>query len=284
MSRLSKKNILSNTSFKWGGSILFLYGLWLVCWIIYAYFIKGKIGAPYHPVIHLDRELLPPFSHGDILGTDVFGRSVLEILSAGLSYSITLGLLVTLCASFLGIIVGFLSVQGPQWLNYVLDMSTNLMFIFPRILIAIVFMSLSGQSLWGLALILTFTNWPGYARISRGEIKRVLGLSYVESSKAIGMGDTRLFLTVILPSISPQMIIHMVLGISGVIISESILGFLGLGGSTYSWGAMLAMAKNVLLEAPYLVVILSIMMAGLIIGLNIMGDGLRDILDPRSSA
>ena len=160
-------------------------------------------------------------------------------------------------------------------------MGTNLIFIFPRILIAIVFMSMSDQSLWGLTFILIFTNWPGYARISRGEIKRVLGLSYIESSKAVGISDTRLFLTIILPAISPQIIIHMVLGMGGVIISESVLGFLGLGGSTYSWGAMLAMAKNVLLESPHLVIILSAVVAGLIIGFNIIGDGLRDILDPK---
>ena len=284
MNPWGRQRIFSNSNFKWGFIILAIYCLWFLTWLVYAHLVKGQWQTPYSPTIHLDRELLPPFSNTNILGTDIFGRSVLEILSAGLSYSLTLGFLVTLCASFLGTVIGFLSVHGPKWANRVLEMATNLIFIFPRILIAIVFMSFSEQNLWGLALVLIFTNWPGYARLAKGEIKRVLGLSYVESAKAIGMGDIRLFLTVIIPTITPQMVIHMVLGISGVIISESVLGFLGLGGSTYSWGAMLAMAKNVLLEAPYLVVILSIVMAGLVIGLNIIGDGLRDILDPRSSA
>ena len=279
-----RRNVLGNASIKCGGILIGFYFLWFLGWISYAYFLKGSPSMPYDPVIHIDRELLPPFSGDGILGTDIFGRSVLEILSAGLSYSLTLGFFVTICASLIGVIVGFLSLYGPRWLNASLDVMTNLIFIFPRILIAIVFMSLSGQSLWGLALILVFTNWPGYARIARGEIKRVIALSYVESSRAIGMSNTRLFVTVILPAIASQMIIHMILGISGVIISESVLGFLGLGGSSYSWGAMLAMGKNVLLEAPHLVIILSMVMAGLIIGLNTMGDGLRDILDPRSSS
>jgi peptide/nickel transport system permease protein len=79
------------------------------------------------------------------------------------------------------------------------------------------------------------------------------------------------------------MLVHIVLGVSGVIISEAALGFLGLGGSEYSWGAMLSIAKTVLLEAPYIVIILSVVMAGLIIGLNLLGDGLRDYLDPRNA-
>ena len=279
---LMKKKFLSNSNFKYGIIILSLYFIWLLCWIVYSYFLKGSLMNPYEPKIYIDKELLPFFSEKNIFGTDIFGRSVVEILSSGLSYSLTLGFIVTFFASFIGVVIGFLSIHGSRWFSSLLEMSTNLIFIFPGILIAIVFMSVSEQSLLGLCFILIFINWPGYARISRGEIKRVLGLSYVESARAIGVGGVRLFFTIIIPSIAPQMIIHMILGVSGVIISEAVLGFLGLGGSSYSWGGMLSMAKDVLLEAPSLVVIISIVMSGLIIGLNIMGDGLRDILDPRS--
>ena len=92
-----------------------------------------------------------------------------------------------------------------------------------------------------------------------------------------------MFFKVIIPAILPVMIVNMVLGISGVIISEAALGFLGLGGSPYSWGALLATSKTVLLEAPFIAVIISLTMAGLIIGLNLFGDGLRDYLDPKES-
>ncbi|MFZ8934809.1 MAG: ABC transporter permease, partial [Bacteriovoracaceae bacterium] len=85
-----------------------------------------------------------------------------------------------------------------------------------------------------------------------------------------------------IPGIFPVLSIHLILGISGVIISEATLGFLGLGGSAYSWGALLSLSKTVLLEAPYIVIIFSLVLAGLIIGLNLLGDGLRDYLDPKS--
>ncbi|MFG1484173.1 ABC transporter permease subunit, partial [Halobacteriovorax sp. HFRX-2_2] len=124
-------------------------------------------------------------------------------------------------------------------------------------------------------------SWPGYARIARGETMRVLNLGYVESARAIGVSEFRLFYKSILPSIVPVISIHFVLGISGVIISEASLGFLGLGASEYSWGAILAMAKLVLLEAPHVVIVTSLLMTGLIISLNLFGDGLRDYLDPK---
>ena len=144
-------------------------------------------------------------------------------------------------------------------------------------------MAVTGQSMKGLIFALIVTGWSGYAKIARGESKRILSLTYVEGARAIGIGEIRLFLKIIIPALIPIMIVNMVLGISGVIISEAALGFLGLGASPYSWGAMLSAGKTVLLEAPHITIILSLSMAGLIIGLNLLGDGLRDYLDPKES-
>jgi peptide/nickel transport system permease protein len=179
--------------------------------------------------------------------------------------------------------MGYLAVTAGKWIKYLFDLIINIVFIFPGILIAIMVMSVSGQSITGLVFAMTLTGWTGYAKIARGETKRILGLSYVESARAIGMSESRLFFKIILPAIFPVMMVNMVLGISGVIISEAALGFLGLGASPYSWGAMLSNAKTVLLEAPHVAVILSLALAGLVIGLNLLGDGLRDYLDPKTS-
>jgi peptide/nickel transport system permease protein len=127
------------------------------------------------------------------------------------------------------------------------------------------------------------TGWPGFAKISRNETKRILSLTYVESAKAIGISEFRLFFKIFLPELLPIITVNIVLNISGVIISEAALGFLGLGGSPYSWGSLLSNAKTVLLEAPHLSIILSLLMGGLIIGLNLVGDGLRDYLDPKEN-
>lgn len=265
---------------KWGFGILSLYVAWAISWFFYKYFFKGSFSQPYMPELDMQLELALPFTKGLTLGADLLGRSLLEVLSAGLAYSLTLSLIVTMATASIGIMMGYLAIKAPDWFRHFCDMAINLVFIFPSILIAIMIMAVTGQSMKGLIFAMIITGWPGYAKIARGESKRVLSLTYVEGARAIGIGEVRLFLTVIIPAILPVMIINMVLGISGVIISEAALGFLGLGGSPYSWGAMLSAAKTVLLEAPHIAMILSLTMAGLIIGLNLLGDGLRDYLDP----
>lgn len=265
---------------KWGMSILSLYAVWAILWFIYKYVVKGTITNPYIPALNMQVELANPLSHDLILGADLLGRSLLEVLSAGLTYSLTLSFIVTFITASLGIIIGYMAIKAPNWFRALCDLSINLVFIFPSILIAIMIMAVTGQSMKGLIFAMIITGWPGYAKIARGESKRVLSLTYVEGARAIGIGEFRLFFTIIIPAILPVMIVNMVLGVSGVIISEATLGFLGLGGSPYSWGAMLSAAKTVLLEAPHIAMILSLTMAGLIIGLNLLGDGLRDYLDP----
>jgi peptide/nickel transport system permease protein len=270
-----------NSEIKWGGSILALYLVWAITWFIQSHFLKGSFSAPYLPSSDIKIELLGPGGQGFILGTDIYGRSLYELLSSGLNYSLGISLLVCLMAASIGIIVGYLSVTGPRFVKIASDLLINLIFVFPSILIAILIMAATGQSFWGLVFCLVVTGWPGYAKIVRGETIRVMGLTYVESAVAIGVSKLRLFFTILLPAIMPLLSVHIVLGLSGVIISEATLGFLGLGGSEYSWGSMLSMAKTVLLEAPSVVVFLSFSMGGLIIGLNLLGDGLRDYLDPK---
>lgn len=271
-----------NRELKIGSFLISSYFLWAVSWFFFSYFIKGSPLKPYLPIGKIENELIFPGSDF-LLGTDIFGRSLLEVISQGLTYSLFLAISVSLLAVCIGIIVGYLSVKGHRVVSSISDLVTNLIFIFPSILIAIMVMSITGQSLLGLLFVLVFTGWPGYARIARGESQRVIALSFVEAAKAIGVGELRLFFKCILPSIAPVLIVNVVLGISGVVISEAALGFLGLGGSEYSWGALLSMGKTVLLEAPYIVVFLSLFLSGLIIGLNLLGDGLRDYIDPKNS-
>ena len=268
---------------KMGAGILSVYALWALSWVIYRYFIKGSLAQPYVPTLDMPSELALPFSKGLILGADLLGRSLLEVLSAGLAYSLTISLIVTISTASIGILMGYMAVKGPGWIKLGFDLLINLIFIFPSILIAIMIMAVTGQSMKGLIFALIVTGWTGYAKIARGESKRILSLTYVEGARAIGIGEMRLFFKIIIPALLPIMIVNMVLGISGVIISEASLGFLGLGASPFSWGAMLGSAKTVLLEAPHIVMILSLTMAGLIIGLNLLGDGLRDYLDPKEN-
>jgi peptide/nickel transport system permease protein len=270
-----------NKEFFWGAGILGIYFLWFFVWFVRSRFLVGSLTHPYLPEMDIRSELIRPMTSGYFLGTDLYGRSLFEVLSTGLVYSLSVALLVSISCVIIGIIVGYVSVVGGKIIGSIFEMTTNLVFIFPSILIAILVMSFTGQSLKGLFFVLILTGWPGYARIARGETLRVLGLDYVEAARAIGVGKIRMFLKIIVPDILPQILIHFVLGLSGVIISEAALGFLGLGGSTFSWGALLADAKVVLLEAPTITIFVSLVMGGLIVGLNLMGDSLRDYLDPK---
>ena len=269
-----------NKEMKWGLVIFGLYLCWSFLWLFYSRVVNGTLANPYTPQIDITKELAGPFTEGHLLGTDIFGRSLFEIVSSGLIYSLSVAFSVSFLCVSIGISIGYLTAKKGGAVRVVLDSLTNLIFVFPSILIAIMIMSVVGQSFWGLVFALVVTGWPAYARIARGEVLRILALPYVESSKAVGMGEFRLFFKVVLPALVPVMIIHLVLGLGGVIISEAALGFLGLGGSEYSWGALLSVAKSVLLEAPYMAIIISTVMAGLIVGLNLCGDGLRDYFDP----
>jgi peptide/nickel transport system permease protein len=277
----SKKKLLANQEIKWGLIICVSYLVWTLSWFIYSHLILGEFSNPFVPTINISAEVLAPsFEH--IFGTDIYGRSLFQLVSMGLLYSIIVSILVCTISAVIGLFVGYaIAVGGPVFSKFC-DLITNLIFVFPTILIAIIFLSISERSSMALIMVLVFTSWPGYARIVRGEVKRVLGIFYVEGDRAIGYGQFRLLRKSILPAILPQLLIHIVLGLSGAIMSEATLGFLGLGGSEYSWGVLLGISKSVLLEAPHMVIILSLLIAVLIIGLNLLGDGLRDYLDPKS--
>jgi len=268
---------------KLGGGIVLFYLSWALGWIIYSYLFKGAPAAPYKPLPNLKTELLAPLSDGFFLGTDIYGRSLMETLSAGLLYSFGVSLLVSFFSGSIGLFIGQLSAGDKDFIKIPSDMLTNLIFVFPSILIAILFMAVIGQSFWGLVFVLSFTGWPAYAKIVRTEILRIRNLSYVECSRASGITKFGLFFRIIIPAVLPVLLVHLFLGMSGVIIAEASLGFLGLGGSEYSFGAGLSSAKSVLLEAPHITIFFSISLAGLIMGLNLLGDGLRDYMDPKNN-
>lgn len=270
-----------NKELKWGVTLIGLVLIWVLLWAIYSYFIGGNLFTPYLPHITLENELLRPLSKGYLWGTDNLGRSLFQVVSQGIGYTLLTALVVSSLSMMIGVVVGYIVVMNQKLLGKVFDILTNVFFVFPSILIAILIMSYAGQSWPGLVISLTITGWPAYARIAKTEVARVMGMEFFEASKALGASRWRLFLRVVLPSVAPILIINLVMGMSGVIISEASLGFLGLGGSEYSLGVLLGYGKSVLLEAPHMTVILSFVLAGLIMGLNLLGDGLRDHWDPR---
>ena len=176
-----------NKELKFGIAILGSYFLWAIVWLIVIYFIKGDPSSPYLPQPDISKELLPMFQDGFVLGTDLFGRSLMEVISQGLLYTISVSLLISLFSLTIGISLGYLVSISNNYISGLFDLFINIMFIFPSILVAILVMSFTGQSIWGLVFALTITGWPAYARIAKGEILRVFNLEYVEASKALGI-------------------------------------------------------------------------------------------------
>lgn len=270
-----KKN---NIELRLGTCIISLYLIWAVVWTVARFFFK--IDIP----LSLDQELLSPFTTYKnsiwLLGSDIYGRSLFKVLSTGLVYSLIISALVSSFSLFIGIVIGFLASETKGFVEYLLKLLINAFFIFPTILLAILVMAWIGPSVFGLVAALILAGWPSYARIAYAEAKRVKAMPFVESAISIGVGKIYLLFKVMLPSMAPVLLVHFVMGLSGVILSEAILSFLGLGGSEYSWGEQFAIAKNVLLEAPHISIILSILFGGLLVSLNLIGDGLRDKFDP----
>ena len=280
--KLKKLKIKKNGELLVGGLICSTFFIWSIFWFIYSTIINGSIKSPFTPKMNMKYELILPFQESFFLGTDVYGRSLFQVISSGVSYSILISLTVSFFASVIGLIVGYFAVSGSNFIKRLFDFMTNFVFILPSLLLAILLMSFSGQSFLGLIMVLVLTGWPAYAKLARGETKRIMGLCYLEGARAMGASRLRIMLKVIFPEILPVFIVNIILGLSGVIISEATLGFLGLGGSEYSWGVLLSMGKDVLLEGPHIVIISSMVLGLLIIGLNFFGDGLRDFLDPKN--
>ncbi len=258
----------------------FLCSIYIVWGIVYIlnYYLSGFV-----PEVNIKKELLNPFEDGYFLGTDIYGRSLMGMLSAGVIHSLIFAIVTASASAVIGVCAGGIMALAQSKIATIVEGIANSIYIFPTVLIAIMIMSLWEGGIVTLWVTLVSVGWPGYARIARGEFLRIKNMPYVESARAIGIGPFQLFFKTMLPAVMPVIIVQLVLGLSGVIMSESTLGFLGLGTSEYSWGELLSMAKDVILEAPHIVVLTSLTMAGIILGLNLLGDGLRDILDPRST-
>ncbi len=257
--------------------ILSLFMLWALTWAIVRAFFAQKIFLS----VNLDYQLLPPLAEGFILGTDVHGRSIAHLLSEGLIYSLGLSFSVSLSAAAIGLFLGYLSIYQGVF-SKIIDLFTDLVFVFPSILMAILVLSLVGESVWALYFVLTFSAWPAYAKLSHGECLQIQRKPFIEAAESLGVSVIRKFFIYYFPNLLPAIAVHFVLALSGVIITESTLGFLGLGGNEESWGALMASGKDVLLEGPHVVASVSAIMGPLIFSLNILGDELRDLLDPYS--
>lgn len=216
----------------------------------------------------------------DALGRDVFarvlygGRVSLAVATAVVALSLSVGLV-------FGALAGFYGGVADVVINLYLS---NAFLALPGILLAVAFVAFVGPSVTNLVIALALSGWVNYARLVRGQVLAMKEREFVQAAKSLGASDFRLLTRHILPNILQPIVVQAAVGMAGAVLAEATLSFLGLGVQppTPTWGAMLNDARSHLFDAPYLVAFPAAAVALCVLAFNLIGDGLRDALDPRS--
>jgi peptide/nickel transport system permease protein len=242
--------------------------------------------APHDPAqLDLAARLTPP-SASHWFGTDELGRDVLSRILFGARVSLTVAFAVVVISLAVGLVLGMLAGFYGGWLDTVINLYlTNAFLALPGILLAVAFVAFLGPSLLNLIFALALAAWVNYARLVRAQVMAVKQREFVQAARSLGAGDLRLMLRHILPNILQPLLVQAAVGMAAAVLAEATLSFLGLGVQppTATWGAMLNDARSHLFESPYLIFFPAAAVALCVLAFNLVGDGLRDYLDPRNS-
>ena len=240
---------------------------------------------PFNPLAMDMTQLLQPpsFGSGHWLGTDEFGRDILSRIMKGCFVSLMISLgataLGTVVGTLMGIWAGFLGGRWDHWIMRVADV----LFSFPSLLLAIFVMAILGEKTYNVVIAIGIVYIPQFARISRGAILGLKNQEFVRAAFSNGAGKTYVLFHHLLPNILVPLIVQISLSLSVAILLESALSFLGLGiqPPEPSWGNMLSGARKLMMIAPWTALYPGLAIVFLVLGFNLLGDGLRDVLDPR---
>ena len=218
-------------------------------------------------------------------GTDELGRSVLSRMIWGAQASLLAGVVSVAIAVALGVPLGIIAGYAKGWTDAVISRATEALLACPFLILAIALAAFLGPSLQNAMLAIGLSAMPIFIRLARGQTLSVLTEDYVESARAVGLGHDVIIRRYILPNIMAPILVQATLTIATAIIAEASLSFLGLGQQppSPSWGSMLNTAKNFLGQAPWMALWPGVAIFLVVLGFNLLGDGLRDALDPRES-
>jgi peptide/nickel transport system permease protein len=257
----------------------------LVMLVLYLVAILAPIIAPYDPAAQGNIVLTryrPP-SAENLLGTDKFGRDIFSRVIYGARISLSIGFIAVGIGLVLGTAVGALAGYFGRWVDTVLMRFTDMMLSIPRLILLIVTIALFTPSIWLVVIVLGLTGWMSVARIVRGEVLSLREREFVQAAKALGMNDGRIILRHIIPNTLAPVIVYATLGIGNTILVEAALSFLGLGVQppTPSWGNMVSDGRDALITAWWIATFPGLAIVLTVTAFNLLGDGLRDALDPR---
>jgi peptide/nickel transport system permease protein len=247
--------------------------------------LAAPLIAPYDPDAQDSERLLPP-SLTNLMGTDELGRDTFSRIVFGARVSLQVGIIsvfiALLIGAVFGIAAGFLQGRTDTWLMRGVD----IMFAFPGLVLAIVIAGLLGASRTNAMIAIGLVYAPAFARVIRGSVLSVMSEPYVEAGRVVGATNSRLVRQYVLPNIVAPLIVMISVYLSSAILAEAALSFLGLGTQPPepAWGGMLNLARTYMEISPWMAIFPGLAIMIVVMGFNFLGDGLRDILDPRLRA
>jgi dipeptide transport system permease protein len=263
-------------------------GLWFFVFLVVVALLAPLI-APHEPYQqYRDAVLVPPvWQEGGrwefLLGTDAVGRDILSRLLFGARYSLFIGIVVTTIALVAGILVGVIAGYFRGWVDTVIMRLMDIILAFPSLLLALTLVAVLGPGLDNAMIAIALVYQPHFVRLTRAAVMTEKTRDYVIAARVAGAGPLRLMFRTILPNCMAPLIVQATLSFSNAILDAAALGFLGMGAQppTPEWGTMLAEAREFILRAWWVVTLPGIAILVTVLAINLMGDGLRDALDPK---
>ena len=264
---------------------LAVFGMLIILGLVFLALFAPLI-APHSPYVgDLAKARLMPPGGTHWLGTDDQGRDILSRLVYGSRLTLQVVALVAVIAAPVGLLVGTVAGYAGGWVDAVLMRITDIFLAFPKLVLALAFVAALGPGIGNAIIAIAITSWPPYARIARAETLTVRNSDYIAAVRLMGASPWRIVLRHIMPLCISSLIVRVTLDMAGIILTAAGLGFLGLGAQPPlpEWGAMIASGRRFILDQWWVAAMPGFAILVVSLGFNLLGDGLRDALDPRGS-
>lgn len=262
-----------------------LLGLSIVLFLIFVGLLAPWL-APYDPATQNIEERLHSPNSEHLMGTDQLGRDVFSRILYGARISLKVSFLVVTVSLLIGAVLGVISGYIGGWVDEAIMRLVDLLIAYPGFLFALVVVAVLGPSLVNLLIALAVTGWTGYARIIRGEVLSVKEDEFIKAAQIMGASRSRIMVQHIIPNVVSPIIVLATMNMATVVLATAGLSFLGFGAQppTPEWGSMLANSRNLLTTAWWMANFPGMAIMLTVFGFNLLGDGLRDVLDPRDKS
>ncbi|PZQ97581.1 MAG: D,D-dipeptide ABC transporter permease [Cereibacter sphaeroides] len=265
---------------------LAMVGLWIIVALILVA-IFADVLAPYNPIqggdLRTGRLLPPSWEHP--MGTDDLARDILSRVIYGTRLTLMVVILVAVIATPIGLLVGTTAGYFGGWVDAVLMRMTDIFLAFPRLILALAFVAALGPGIENAIIAIAITSWPPYARLARAETLTIREADFINAIRLQGASSARILWGHVTPLCMSSVIVRVTLDMAGIILTAAGLGFLGLGAQPPlpEWGAMIAGGRRFIIDQWWVATMPGLAIFVVSLGFNLLGDGLRDVLDPKAS-